>query len=102
MAYKYWKSRDIEKGKRAPYSEALICVEASDFADEIIRSEDVALVLDSLDCLKKIERVVIEQRYYGDYTFAEIAMANGIKLNTILSHHRRALERLRMNLSRYF
>ncbi len=102
VAYKYWKGRDVEKGRRAPYSEALACVDSGDFADELVRAEDAGSVLDSLDCLKRIERTVIEQRYYGNYTFAEIAARNGINLNTVLSRHRRALERLRLNLSRYF
>jgi DNA-directed RNA polymerase specialized sigma24 family protein len=57
-------------------------------------------VLESLKALRDIERVVITQRYYGDFSFAEIAKVNGLKLNTVLSHHRRALDKLRPQLTK--
>jgi DNA-directed RNA polymerase specialized sigma24 family protein len=43
---------------------------------------------------------VITQRYYNDFSFAEIADRNGLNLNTVLSHHRRALAKLRPQLTR--
>ena len=75
-------------------------VNEEDFAAEIIAAEDARAVLDSLKILKAIERIVVSQRYYGDFSFAEIAEANNLKLNTVLSHHRRALEKLRPKLTR--
>jgi RNA polymerase sigma factor (sigma-70 family) len=74
-------------------------VDETDVAEEIIRSEDAGAVLESLRVLREIERVVVTQRYYGDYSFAEIARVNGLKLNTVLSHHRRALAKLRPQLT---
>jgi RNA polymerase sigma-70 factor (ECF subfamily) len=68
-------------------------------ADELIRAEDAAAVLESLKILREIERIVITQRYYGDFSFVEIAKANGIKLSTVLSHHRRALSKLRPQIT---
>jgi DNA-directed RNA polymerase specialized sigma24 family protein len=53
-----------------------------------------------LKVLREIERVVITQRYYGDLSFVEIANTNGLKLNTVLSHHRRALGKLRPQLTK--
>jgi len=52
--------------------------------------------------LRDIEQIVITQRYYGDFSFAEIAKFNGLKLNTVLSHHRRALAKLRPLLIKTF
>lgn len=71
-----------------------------DFAAELLATEDAQTVLKSLATLREIERIVITQRYYGDFSFAEIAEANDIKLNTVLSHHRRALEKLRPKVTR--
>lgn len=71
-----------------------------DFAAELVEAEDARTVLESLATLREIERIVITQRYYGDFSFTEIAEANDLKLNTVLSHHRRALEKLRPKVTR--
>lgn len=71
-----------------------------DIVDELIRSENADAVLKSLQVLRDIERIVITQRYYGDFSFEEIARSNGLKLNTVLSHHRRALGKLRPQLTK--
>jgi len=73
-----------------------------DIVDELIQTEDADAVLESLKILREIERIIINQRYYGSYTFAEIAKSNGIKLNTVLSHHKRALNKLRPQLTKLF
>ena len=80
-------------------SEGTLLIDETDIADEIIQTENVSAVLESLKILRDIERIVIAQRYYGDFSFAEIAKANGLKLNTVLSHHRRALGKLRPQLT---
>jgi RNA polymerase sigma-70 factor (ECF subfamily) len=72
----------------------------SDIADELLRTEKTAAVLESLKVLRDIERVVITQRYYDDFSFAEIAKRNGLNINTVLSHHRRALAKLRPQLTK--
>ena len=75
-------------------------IDETDIADELIRVEDTCIVLESLKTLREIERIIINQRYYGDFLFVEIAKTNGLKLNTVLSHHRRALEKLRPQLTK--
>ena len=70
-----------------------------DIADEIIQAENTITVLESLKILREIERIVITQRYYGDFSFAKIAEINGLNINTVLSHHRRALGKLRPKLT---
>jgi DNA-directed RNA polymerase specialized sigma24 family protein len=40
------------------------------------------------------------KEHYGDFSFAEIARINGLKLNTVLSHHRWALGKLRPQLTK--
>lgn len=94
IAYRYFKRLDNDK----IYINTLDFIDTPNAVDEIMQSESAAEVLNSLDILKQVERVIILQRYYGDYSFAEIAAANNIKLNTVLSHHRRALEKLRPEL----
>ena len=76
-------------------------LEESDIAEELIRAEDTGAILESLKTLRDIERVVITERYYGDFSFAQIARANGLKLSTVLSHHRRALAKLRPQLTKF-
>lgn len=75
-------------------------IDEADIVDEIIRTEDAIAVLESLKTLRDVERIVITQRYYGCFSFAEIAKQNGLNLNTVLSHHRRALEKLRPQLTK--
>lgn len=80
--------------------EGTLLLAESDVVDELIQAEDASAVLESLKILRDIERIVITQRYYGYFSFAEIAERNGLKLNTVLSHHRRALEKLRPQLTK--
>ena len=80
-------------------AEGTSLLDETDVANEIIRTESSNAVLESLKVLREIERIVITQRYYGEFSFAEIAKVNGLKLNTVLSHHRRALSKLRPQLT---
>lgn len=82
-------------------AEGTSLLEESDIVDELIGAEDTSAILESLKTLRDIERVVITQRYYGNFSFAQIAKTNGLKLNTVLSHHRRALAKLRPQLTRF-
>lgn len=75
-------------------------ISESDFVEELLTQADKKVVLDSLLTLKEIEQIVVKQRYYGDFSFKQIALENGLNLNTVLSHHRRALNKLRPTLTR--
>jgi DNA-directed RNA polymerase specialized sigma24 family protein len=74
-------------------------IDEIDVINEILQTETTDAVLESLKVLRDIEQIVITQRYYGDFSFAKIAEINGLKLNTVLSHHRRALGKLRPKLT---
>ncbi len=52
-------------------------------------------IKNSFKRLKSIEEKILYLKYYGDLTFAEISEKTDIKINTILSHHRRALNKLK-------
>ena len=82
-------------------SEGTSLISETDIANELIQTEDASVILESQKILRDIERIVITQRYYGDFSFAEIAETNGLKLNTVLSHHRRALSKLRPQLTKF-
>lgn len=82
-------------------AEGTSLLEESDIVDEIIHAENAMKVLESLKTLREVERIVITQRYYGNFSFAQIAKENGLKLNTVLSHHRRALAKLRPQLTQF-
>jgi len=101
-AFKYFAARDAEVLGISGNAETLDVISEDDFVADLMRHEDTSAVLTSLEVLKQIEHVIVMQRYYGDVTFAQIAAQNGLKLNTVLSHHRRALEKLRPVLSRQF
>ena len=99
LAYRKFMAQTVDFG-RVYIDAGVALVDETDVAREIIAAEDAAAVLASLQVLRRIERIVITQRYYGNFSFAQIAEANGLKLNTVLSHHRRALAKLRPTLTR--
>jgi len=100
LAYKIFMAQSANFGCVYLDAEGTTLIDETEITDEIIRSENASAVLESLKVLRDIERVVITQRYYGDFSFAEIAKANDLKLNTVLSHHRRALSKLRPQLTK--
>lgn len=102
IAFKYFKKLDNSEKYKISLDTCLDFISEADFVEDIMQSDDASAVLKSLDILKEIERIIVSQRYYGNYTFSEIAEKNGIKLNTVLSHHRRALQKLRPAFTRFF
>ncbi|MDR0326065.1 MAG: sigma-70 family RNA polymerase sigma factor [Oscillospiraceae bacterium] len=102
QAYKRFKAWDARAAKTSALDECLNFLADDEVIDELVRSEETGEVLASLETLKTIEKAVIIGRYYGDLKFSEIAGGLGLNLNTVLSHHRRALEKLRPRLTRYF
>jgi len=100
LAYRKFTAQSADFGMLYTDAQVSDLVDETDVAQEILRAEDVGAVLESLKVLRDIERIVITQRYYGDFSFNEIAEANGLKLNTVLSHHRRALGKLRPQLTK--
>jgi RNA polymerase sigma factor (sigma-70 family) len=99
MAYRKFMSQDRDFKRFCSEAAGTSLLDETDIVDELLQAEEASVVLESLKVLRDIERVVISQRYYGDFSFAEIAKRNGLKLNTVLSHHRRALGKLRSQLT---
>lgn len=100
MAYRQFMAQSKKQNELIHDIPNTVLVSEDDFVNEVIATENTEIVLNSLNTLKEIEKIVITQRYYGDFSFAEIAETNNLKLNTVLSHHRRALEKLRPTLTR--
>jgi len=100
LAYRKFMAQTADFQQVYLDTEGTDLIDETDIADEIIQTENANTVLESLKILRNIERIVIAQRYYGEFSFAEIATANGLKLNTVLSHHRRALSKLRPQLTK--
>jgi len=94
-AYKVFHRNDVWDGRTAAYDEAVSLIDEAHFVQEIEQAEDTAAIVASLDVLKEVERVIVRERYFGDFTFREIGERHDIKLNTVLTHHRRALNKLR-------
>jgi DNA-directed RNA polymerase specialized sigma24 family protein len=99
LAYRKFMIQATDFGNIYFFAEGTTLLDETDVAEELIRTENVNAVLESLIILRDIERLVITQRYYGNYSFVDIAKANGLKLNTVLSHHRRSLNKLRPRLT---
>ncbi len=95
IAFSYFKKVNSSIKQLTPLNRCLNFISEDDFVKEIIKEEETKEILESLEILKKIERIIITQRYFGDLKFNEIAKRNNINLNTVKSHHRRALEKLR-------
>ncbi len=100
LAYRKFMAQAAEFSQVYLDDEGTSLLAEADIVDELIKTEYATCVLESLKTLRDVERIVITQRYYGYFSFAEIAKHNGLKLNTVLSHHRRALEKLRPQLTR--
>ncbi len=100
LAYRKFMAQATEFGHVYLDAEGTSLLDEADIVEELIQTEDTAAVLESLKILREVERIVITQRYYDYFSFAEIAKRNGLKLNTVLSHHKRALEKLRPQLTK--
>jgi len=69
--------------------------DGEDPADALQQAEEGKQLAAALDRLSDPQRRVLLLRYYGQFTFAEIAAITGCPLNTTLSHCHRGLETLR-------
>ena len=84
LAYRKFMAQTADFQQEYLDVEGTSLLDETDIAEEILLAENAGAVLESLKILRDIERIVIKQRYYGDFSFAEIANRNGIKLNTVL------------------
>lgn len=100
-AYKVFHLNDRDNG-RVLFDLTAPLIDEDSFVEEIEKADDTAFIFQSLQTLKQIEQIIINERYYNDLSFREISENHGINLNTVLSHHRRALEKLRPVFSKYF
>ena len=74
--------------------------ENNHFSRPEIEEDYQALAL-AREKLKATENEVIHLYYYEELNFVEISNRTGINLNTIISHHKRALAKLKAHLSAY-
>jgi len=100
-AYKVFHKNDRDKNILVSFDLTAPLIDEDSFVEEIENSDDTEFIFQSLQTLKQIERAIINERYYEDFSFREISEKHGININTVLSHHRRALEKLRPVLSKY-
>jgi RNA polymerase sigma factor (sigma-70 family) len=102
IAYKAFHRNDRDAETVVSFELTAPLIDEECFVDEIERADDTAAILKSLQTLKQIEQIIIRERYFSDFSFREISENHAINLNTVLSHHRRALEKLRPVLTKYF
>lgn len=67
--------------------------------DPLVKQETIERVHRALENLPRDQRYVVEQRIYGEKTFAAIAEELDVPLGTVLTRNRLALEKLRNALS---
>jgi len=92
--------REYKKQKRQEMDYVDLLVSEDDVVEQIMEREKASEVMASLDTLREIEKKILILRYYEDCSFAEISQKTGVKLNTVLTTHYRALEKLRPKLSK--
>ena len=92
--------REYKRQKRQATDYIDLLVSEDDVVAQVMAREEAGEVLASLDALREIERQILTLRYYEDCSFAEISRQTGVKLNTVLTIHYRALEKLRPRLSK--
>ncbi len=90
------KRRDAAQDRTVRRLATRLSARESPRPDEgLIRSETVRSVRGAIDSLSEPQRRVVLARMHGDQTFAEIAAESGLPLGTVLTHMRRALEKMR-------
>ncbi len=72
----------------------------SEPAAELAQTEEMRRLSLALDQVSAVQQRVLLLRYYGEFSFDEIAETIGCPLNTTLSHCRRGLETLRKLLGK--
>ena len=92
--------REYKRQKRQEIDYVDLLISEDDVTEQIMKRELASEVLASLDTLREVERTILTLRYYEDCSFAEISRKTGIKLNTVLTTHYRALDKLRPRLSK--
>ena len=92
--------REYRRQKQVESNYIDLLVTEDDVVKQVMERENASEVLESLETLREIERKILTLRYYKDYSFAEISKQTGVKLNTVLTTHYRALEKLRPRLSK--
>jgi RNA polymerase sigma-70 factor, ECF subfamily len=68
--------------------------------EDLIKKETIALIYESVKNLSDKQREVFLLRQHGELTFKEIAKTTNEPLNTVLSHMRYALKRIKKQLER--
>jgi RNA polymerase sigma-70 factor (ECF subfamily) len=66
----------------------------------IIRNEERQILLNAIRNLSEKHMQVILLRYYYEQSFINVAKLTNMNYNTVLSHHRRAINILKKNLER--
>jgi RNA polymerase sigma-70 factor (ECF subfamily) len=69
--------------------------------EPLVRQETIEQVRAALETLPDDQRRVVHERIYHDKTFARIATEMGLPLGTVLTHMRRALEKIKRTLNRH-
>lgn len=92
------KRRDAARDRTVRRLATLPAREPARPDEGIIRSETVQAVRDAMQTLSDPQRRVVLARMHGDRTFAEIARDFGMPLGTVLTHMRRALEKMRRTI----
>jgi RNA polymerase sigma-70 factor (ECF subfamily) len=75
--------------------------EIMDIPSEEHEKEDYRLLTKSLESLKEKERLVLELRYFSDFSFQEVGEALGIKEGNAKVIHHRAIQKLQTILHDY-
>ncbi len=89
------KRRAASRDRTTQHLATLPLREAPRPDESLIRAETIQAVRQAMKSLSEPQRKVVNARMTGDQTFAEIAAEAGLPLGTVLTHMRRALEKLR-------
>ena len=92
------KRRDAVRDRTTRRLATLPTSETGKPDESLIRSETVQAVRQAMQTLSDAQRRVVLARMHGDQTFAEIAQDFGLPLGTVLTHMRRALQKMRCSL----
>nr|WP_320026814.1 sigma-70 family RNA polymerase sigma factor [uncultured Acetobacterium sp.] len=88
-------SLDSSTGDEDTFSLLDTLADGADIEGDYLHAEDLSMLLQYLPRLRERQRWILEEHYYKNRSFREIAASIGVSSNSLVKLHRRAIQDLR-------
>jgi RNA polymerase sigma factor (sigma-70 family) len=93
--YQNLASLDSSTGDEDTFSLLDTLADGADIEGDYLHAEDLSALLQYLPRLRERQRWLLEEHYYKNRSFREIAASIGVSSNSLIKLHRRAIQDLR-------